>query len=325
MINLKTVFAGLELSNPIIVSSSGLTDKLEKIRKLEEYGAGAVVLKSIFEEQILFEADKLMETSDYPEAVDYIRNYTRNNSLDQYLDLIESAKKSVSIPVIASVNCVSSSEWTDFAKKIEEAGADALELNVYFIPLNMDYSSVDYEKIYLDLLRDIKKKISIPVILKLGTNFTHPVKFVEQLYHRGADGLVLFNRFYSPDINIDDMKMTSSDILSSPSDIRLSLRWVAIISSLVKEIPLAASTGVHTGKAIVKQLLAGARAVQVCSVLYKEGPAYLTQLKKELEDWMSEKNFESLGQFIGKMNYDNIGDPAIYERSQFMRYFSSIH
>ncbi len=325
MINLKTVFAGLELDNPIIVSSSGLSDKLEKIEKLEEYGAGAVVLKSIFEEQILFEADKLYETSDYPEAGDYIRHYTRNNSLDKYLELIESAKKSVSIPLIASVNCVSSSEWTDFAKQIEEAGADALELNVYFIPLNRDYSSQDYEKIYLDLLADIKAKITIPIILKLGANFTHPVKLTEQLYHRGADGLVLFNRFYSPDINIDDMKMTASDVLSSPADIRLSLRWVAIISSLVKEMPLAASTGVHSGKAIVKLLLAGARAVQVCSVLYREGPSYLTQLKKELVDWMSAKNFGDLGQFIGKMNYDNIGDPAIYERSQFMRYFSSMH
>jgi len=289
MINLKTVFAGLELSNPIIVSSSGLTDKLEKIEKLEEYGAGAVVLKSIFEEQILFEADKLMETSDYPEAEDYIRHYTKNNSLGLYLDLIESAKKSVGIPVIASVNCVSATEWTDFARQIADAGADALELNVYFIPINKNISSQDYEKIYLDLLADIKKKIDIPVILKLGVHFTHPVKFVEQLYHRGADGLVLFNRFYSPDINIDDMKMTSSDVLSSPADIRVSLRWVAIISSLVKEIPLAASTGVHSGKAIVKQLLAGARAVQVCSVLYKEGPAYLTQMKKELVDWMSAK------------------------------------
>ena len=325
MINLKTVFAGLKLSNPIIVSSSGLTDRLEKIEKLEEYGAGAVVLKSIFEEQILFEADKLMETSDYPEAEDYIRHYTKDNSLGLYLDLIESARRSVSIPIIASVNCVSSSEWTDFARQIADAGADALELNVYFIPINRDYSSQDYEKIYLDLITDIKKKINIPVILKLGPHFTHPVNLIEKLYHRGADGVVLFNRFYSPDINIDEMKMTSSDVLSSPADIRFSLRWVAIISSLVKEMPLAASTGIHSGKAVVKQLLAGARAVQVCSVLYKEGPAYLSQMKKEVEDWMSASNFENLEQVIGKMNYSTIGDPAVYERSQFMRYFSGMH
>jgi dihydroorotate dehydrogenase (fumarate) len=325
MIDLKTVFAGLELANPIIVSSSGLTDNVEKIVKLQEYGAGAVVLKSIFEEQILYEGDKLLETADYPEAEDYIRHYTRNNSLDTYLILLESAKKAVSIPVIASVNCVSASGWTDFAGQIAGAGADALELNVYYMPVNMDYSSQDYEQVYFDLLTEIKKRVRIPVILKLGAHFTHPVKFIEQLYNRGADGAVLFNRFYSPDINIDELRMTSAEVLSSPADIRVSLRWIAIISSLMKEMPLAASTGVHSGAAVVKQLLAGARAVQVCSVLYREGPAYLALMKKELEEWMSARGFEDLSRVIGMMNYASIGDPAVYERSQFMRYFSGMH
>lgn len=323
--DLQTKFAGLTLRNPVIVSSSGLTDSLDKIRKLEEYGAGAVVLKSIFEEQILYEGDRLLESSDYPEAEDYIRNYTRSNNLDKYLALIESAKKETGIPVIASVNCVSASQWTDFAIRIADAGADALELNVYFIPVDGERSAEKYEKIYTDLLVAIRKKTDLPVILKLGPHFTHPVRIISDIYKRGAGGVVLFNRFYTPDINIDEMKMTTSSVLSSPEDIRVSLRWVAIVSSLVKEIDLAASTGIHDGEAIVKQLLAGARAVEVCSVLFREGPAHLKKMIRELEDWMSAKGFNSPSEFRGKMNYESIGDPSVYERSQFMRYFSSMH
>lgn len=323
MIDLKTNYAGLTLRNPVIISSSGLTDSVEKIRKLEESGAGAVVLKSLFEEQIEFETGRLLQTSDYTEAEDYLNYYVRSNQVDQYLTLIEQAKNIVSIPVIASINCISSSEWIEFSKKIEAAGADALELNVYFLPVNKDVTSKALENIYLQLADNIRQLIRLPVILKLGQQFTNLVNLVDQLYYRGISAVVLFNRFYTPDINIDEQKITSSDVFSTPSEIRYSLRWVAILSHFVSQIDIAASTGIHDGKAVIKQLLAGAKAVQVCSVIYKKGPAYIEEMLSEIKKWMTDNNLFSIEQIIGRMNYGNIKDPAVYERAQFMKYFSS--
>ena len=325
MADLSTDFVGLNLRNPLIVSSSGLTDSVEKIQKLEKAGAGAIVLKSLFEEQILFEAGHLAGSSDYPEADDYIQNYTRSNSVDKYLDLIEEASAAVSIPVIASINCVSAAEWTDFATKIEEAGAAALELNVYFLPAGKDASSQVYEKLYLDIAEKVRHQIDIPVIMKLGMHFTHLVNMVDLLYHRGVDGVVLFNRFYSPDINTRELKMTSSEVFSSPADQRFSLRWVAIVSALVDTVHLAGSTGVHDGQAMVKQILAGARAVQVCSAIYKQGPGIISTMLDDLNAWMDQKGFASLNDFRGSMNYKNLPEPQVYERSQFMKYFSNHH
>ncbi len=325
MADLRTEFVGLELRNPLIVSSSGLTDSVEKIQKLEKAGAGAVVLKSLFEEQILFEAGHLSEQSNYPEADDYLKHYTRTNSIDSYLDLIEAAVSGSKIPVFASINCVSGSEWIDFASKIEEAGAHALELNVYFFPAGKDAPSQNYEKLYLDIAEKVKKRVNIPVIMKLGQNFTNLVNMVDLLYHRGIDAVVLFNRFYSPDINVKELKMTSSEVFSSPSDLRYSLRWVAIVSSLVEHIDIAASTGIHDGQALIKQLLAGAKAVQVCSAIYRNGPGHITKMLDELGSWMEEKNYKGLEAFRGIMNYSNIPDPMVYERSQFMKFFSSHH
>jgi dihydroorotate dehydrogenase (fumarate) len=323
MINLTTKYAGLTLKNPLIVSSSGLTDNIDKIRKLEKAGAGAVVLKSLFEEQIEYEANDLKRHTDYPQAEDYLNYYVRNNSVEQYLKLIEIARKSVNIPVIASINCVSNAEWINFSKNIEQAGAHALELNVYVLPLGKDTPARTYEEIYLKLAVDIRKLIKIPVIFKLGQNFTNPVNLIDQLYNRGIHAVVLFNRFYSPDINIDEQKIVSSDVLSAPEEIRNSLRWVAIASHFVEKIDIAASTGIHDGKAVIKQLLAGAKAVQVCSVLYKKGPGYIREMLTQVEEWMTGNGFSNPDQFRGKMNYGNIKDPIVYERSQFMKYYSS--
>jgi dihydroorotate dehydrogenase (fumarate) len=325
MINLTTKYAGLTLRNPIIVSSSGLTDSLDKIKKLEDAGAGAVVLKSLFEEQIKYEAIDLTEHTDYPQAEDYLNYYVRSNSVDQYLKLIEDVRKSVKIPVIASINCVSSSEWVDFSKKIEEAGAHALELNVYVLPIDKDTPARTYEEIYLKLAANIRKLISIPIIFKLGQNFTNPVNLINQLYNRGISAVVLFNRFYSPDINIDELKVVTSEVFSSPAEIRNSLRWIAIVSHFVEKIDVAASTGVHDGEAVIKQLLAGAATVQVCSVLYKKGPGYIREILVQMEKWMTRNGFSSPDQFRGKMNYGNIKNPAVYERAQFMKYYSSQH
>jgi len=325
MSNLSTTYAGLKLRNPFIISSSGITSSLDKIRKLDALGAGAIVLKSLFEEQISYETTKNLEGSDYPEALDYVKAYTRDNSIGEYLNLIRDAKRAVNIPIIASIDCASATEWMDFATQMQEAGADAIELNVFFLPMNKEKPSQEYEKVYFDLLEGIRKKMSIPVIIKLGYHFSNLTYLVNQLYFRKADGVVLFNRFYEPDININDLKATSSEVFSSPADIRNSLRWVGIISSEVPLIDIAASTGIHSGEAAVKQILAGAKAVQVCSVLYKNGIEFLPKLIDRLESWMIEQNFKSIEEFRGKMNYSNIGNPAIYERAQFMKYFSSQH
>lgn len=325
MANIEVKYMGLTLKSPVIAGSSGLTSSVDKIRQIESEGAGAVVLKSLFEEQINYEAGSLMVGHGYPEAEDYILNYTKSNSVEEYLRLIENAKKNVSIPVIASINCVSSRDWTGFAKKIEEAGADAIELNVFFLPYDKNAPSAKYEDIYFDLALKIKKYVNIPVSMKLGNHFTNIVSVIEKLRGIGVNGVVLFNRFYEPDIDIDNMKMVSAEVFSSPADLRHTLRWIAIISGKVPGIDISASTGIHNGDGVIKQLLAGAQTVQVCSVLYKHGFEEIGKMNTRLDEWMKFKNFKSVKDFRGKMSYAKIADPAVYERSQFMKYFSSIH
>lgn len=323
MTNLTTDYLGLKLNNPLIVSSSGLTNSVEKIRQLEKLGAGAIILKSLFEEQIMAEAGRMINESSYPEAMDYILQYTRSHSLEEYLQLIENAKKSVRIPVIASINCISASDWTGFSEDIEKAGADALELNIFFLPTDKDIGSEKHEELYYNIISKVREKTGIPVSVKIGMHFTNLVKLVNGLYIRGAKGVILFNRFYAPDIDVDQMKIVAADVFSTPSDIRNSLRWVGIISHQVEKIDIAASTGVHDGKGAVKQILAGAKAVQVCSVLYRKGIEYLTEIRKDIEEWMNQHQFKTIEEFRGKLNYHNISDPSVYERSQFMKYFSN--
>ncbi len=326
MVNLETMYMGLKLKNPVIVSSSGLTSSVESIKKIEEQGASAVVLKSLFEEQLHHEAGSIISNSgtDYPEAEDYIRNYAKNNSIDKYLDLIEGAKKEVSIPVIASVNCISNRDWTDFAQKIEQAGADGIELNINIVPTDPLVSSEDIEKQYYKIYESVSEKINIPVSVKIGYHFSNLLYVVNQLQYRGLKGVVLFNRFYEPDIDVDKMKMVSSDIFSKASDIRHSIRWVGLISDKIEDIDVSASTGVHNAEGAMKQILAGASTVQICSVLYKNGLSEISKILKELEELMTKKGFSSIEDCKGNMSYKNISDPATYERSQFMKYFSEV-
>jgi dihydroorotate dehydrogenase (fumarate) len=325
MVKLKTNYLGLNLKSPLIVSSSGLTNSVDKIIRYEELGAGAVVLKSLFEEQINYEAGILVENGLSPEAHDYITTYSKTNALEEYLNLIENAKKAVKIPVIASINCRSVNEWISFAKDIQKAGADALELNVFFVASDKDWSSEKYESLYNELIVKVKQVTNLPLAVKIGYHFTNLPGMVNNLYVRGAKGVVLFNRFYEPDIDIENLKLTSSGVFSSPADIRQSLRWVGIISDKVEKIDIAASTGVHDGKAVIKQILAGAKAVQICSVLYKKGDEQLKVILEEVEDWMGRKGYSSIETFRGKLNYSKIKDPSVYERVQFMKYFSSYH
>jgi len=325
MANLETIYLGLKLKNPLVAASSGLTSSVEKIRELAEAGVGAIVLKSIFEEQINNEISSLMHNqynTSYPEAEDYIRNYTRDNTVTKHLELLKKAKQAVDVPIIASVNCISSSEWTSFAKDFEEAGADAIELNIFYLPTDRHEKPGVVEQLYVDVLKKVKLEVSIPVSVKFGVHHSNIIGMADKLKATGAAGIVMFNRFYEPDINLDTLEMTASEVFSSPSDIRRSLRWVGIVSSSVTQLDIAASTGIHDGGAVIKQLLAGAQVAQLCSTLYVNGSTVVSSMLEDLEAFMKKWNFKTIDDFRGRLSYKNIPDPLLYERSQFMKYFS---
>ena len=324
MVDLSTQYLGLKLKNPVVAGSSGLTNSVKSIQDLEENGAGAVVLKSIFEEEIAFEyEDILKEASEEGvnlDQFDYYDFHIKGEKLDKYTTLIEESKKNVSIPVIASINCVYSHEWTSFAKQLQTAGADALELNMFFLPSEFDRTSEEKEKAYFKIIEKVQKEVTIPIALKISYYFSNLGPMIQQLSETGIAGLVLFNRFYSPDFDIDKMEVVSSNVFSAPSDLPTSLRWIAIMAERVS-CDLAASTGVHDGKALIKQILAGANAVQIASTLYKNGKGQVAEMLKTLEDWMGQKGFNKLDDFRGKMSQAKSSDPAAYERVQFMKYF----
>ncbi|HAH25126.1 MAG TPA: diguanylate cyclase [Prolixibacteraceae bacterium] len=325
MTNLETQYMGLKLRNPIIVANSGLTNSIERIRDLEIAGAGAIVLKSIFEEQINNEVNHLINHEPqnlYPDDEDYIWNYTRNNSITRHLNLLSEAKKETDIPIIASLNCITASEWTVFAKDFENAGADALEINLFLVPTDRLKSSEEIEQIYLQIVSEIKKHVKIPVSVKIGFYFTNLVSMADRLKANGASALVLFNRFYEPDIDIEKMELISSEVFSSPSDIRRSLRWIGLVSSQLTKIEIAASTGIHDGEAVIKLLLAGAQVTQICSSIYINGSQIIAGMLSDLTTFMKKNNFQTIEEFRGRLSYKTITDPVMYERSQFMRYFS---
>ena len=327
MADISTTYMGLKLRNPVIVGSSGMTESVEGVSKAAEAGAGGVVLKSLFEEQIHHETGYAIQTNEqlyyYAQAEDYIRSYTRGNDLRQYLDLIAGCKAAADIPVIASINCVSSSEWMDFAFQIQRAGADALELNLFMLPSDPRVDSGQREKVYLDILEKVSRQISIPVAAKISYYFSGLTNMTGKIAETGARGLVMFNRFYSPDIDIDTFELKSSNVFSTPDELALSLRWVAMLSSRIS-CDIAASTGIHDGEALIKQLLAGAKAGQVVSVLYRKGYAAIGEMLEELLAYMERHGFSSLDEFIGRMSFDKADNPAAYERMQFMKYFSGI-
>lgn len=327
MANLETTYLGLSLKNPLVAASSGLTSSVEKIRELEKVGIGAVVLKSIFEEQINNEVTHLLtkdkHNNSYPEAEDYIKGYLRNNTVTQHLELLEESKKAVDIPIIASINCASASEWTKFAKDFQEAGADALELNIFYVPTDKFERPGVVEQLYLDVLSKVKSEVTIPVAVKIGVHHSNIIAMADKLKAAGAKGIVMFNRFYEPDINMETLELTSSEVFSSPSDIRRTLRWVGMVSSAVPKINIAASTGIHDGKAVIKQLLAGAQVTQLCSTLYINGAGVVPGILNELKRFMQKWNFKKIDDFRGRLSYKSISDPMLYERSQFMKYFST--
>ncbi|TKG96535.1 dihydroorotate dehydrogenase-like protein [Puteibacter caeruleilacunae] len=326
MANLQTTYMGIPLKNPLIAASSGLTQSVSKIKELEAAGVGAVVLKSLFEEQINNEINHILynqHNTSYPEAEDYISAYTRDNSLQNYLNLIKEAKEAVNIPIIASINCIDASEWISFAKEIEAAGADALELNVFMVPTDVHTSAEELEMVYVDLIKEVKKQVSIPIAVKIGFYFTNLVALVNKLYANGANAVVMFNRFYEPDIDVENLKMTSSEVFSSATDIRRSLRWTGMITSEVPNIEISSTTGIHDGNGVLKQLLAGAQTVQLCSTIYINGVAKVPEIIGDLDAFMDKWDYSSIDDFRGKLSYKRLKDPMLYERAQFMKYFSN--
>ncbi len=320
---------GFKLKNPIIAGSSGLNKTVENLQALEKHGAAAIILKSLFEEQIMHEVNKVMNSSDnrenyfYPEAEDYISNYTKERDVNDYLRLIEKGKKSITIPLIASINCYTASEWTSFAKKIENAGADGLELNVFILPSDTKRDPAQNEQLYFDVVMEVMRQVSIPVALKISYYFSGLAKTALKLSWTGISGMVMFNRFYSPDIDIDKFKVTSTHVFSTKDEIYTTLRWIAMLSDRL-HCDIAGSTGVHDGEGAVKLLLAGAKAVQIASVLYKNGFEAIGEITRFIEQWMDKHEFKTTDEFIGKLSVKFAENPAAYERVQFMKHFAGI-
>ena len=331
MADLTTKYLGLSLRNPVIAGSCGLTDSVENIVELEKAGAGAVVLKSLFEEQIVLEAEATLRKayendmiySAKSETLDYIDLHIKEDTLGNYISLIKEARKRTMIPIIASINCVSSVEWTSFAARIEEAGASALELNIAVLPSDIDSDPDTIEAIYFNIIAKVVSRVKIPVAVKISPYFTNLAQMISKLSTTGISGIVLFNRFYSPDFDINTLTEKSSNTLSHPSEMSNVLRWVALMSGRVS-CDIAASTGVHDGKGLIKQLLAGASAVQVVSTLYSNGIEQIQKMVGDLEKWMDEGGYNYISQFKGKMSGSSSANPAAFERIQFMKYFSEI-
>ncbi len=327
MADLSTSYMGLKLKSPLVAASSGLTDNLANLERFQDYGVGAVVLKSLFEEEIIVEKQaRLAKMSSsgfiYPETLDFYDYHddADHESTHQYLDLVRKASKKLNIPVIPSINCVTADQWTFFPKELERAGADALELNVFIMPSDLSRTKSDNEKIYFDIINEVTRQVSIPVALKISFYFSDLAIMIKKFSETDIKGLVLFNRFYSPDIDTDTMEVTSASVLSSPAEISTSLRWIGIMNDHVS-CDLAASTGVHSGRDIAKMILAGASVVQVATAFYKNGVDYAGKMLKELENWMDEKKFKTIPDFKGNMSQHETANPAAYQRVQFMKYF----
>ncbi|UCG26678.1 MAG: dihydroorotate dehydrogenase-like protein [Bacteroidales bacterium] len=326
MADLSTTYMGIKLRNPVIAASSGLTNSLEDIMELEQYGAAAVVLKSLFEEEIRIELEKDLsrmtrESFLYPETIDYYDTYDVEDTLTTYLKLIRDCKQKVTIPVFASINCVTAEKWPYYAATLQDSGADGLELNVFILPSDTSQTAEEHEKLYFEIIEKVKEQVTIPIALKISYYSSNLASLIERLSKTGIAGLVLFNRFYSPDIDIDRFEVLATNVFSNPEEMSIPLRWIAIMADRVG-CDLAASTGIHDGKAVIKQLLAGATATQVASVLYRKGKEYIKTMLNEIEGWMNNKDFKYISDFRGRMSLSGSENPAAYYRVQFMKHFA---
>lgn len=323
MADISTRFFGLELKSPVIAASCSMTGHIEQIVKLAEAGAGAIVLKSIFEEEIYHELQEELSlrselTSD-PEYLDYFDYVIKEDNLRKYLLMISEAKARTAVPIVASINCVSSSDWVLFARKIEESGADALELNMFICPSDFSKTSENNEQFYFETIQKVLQVVSIPVSIKISHYFSNLAGMVNKLSSTGIKGITIFNRFYSPEIDVDTQLVTVSEVLSSPTDYLLPLKWTGILSGKM-DCGLAATSGIYSAEVALKFLLTGASAVQVASVLYKKGSSEITRINKGISDWMDKKGYRSLDDFKGSLSQNSTSAQA-WERVQFMKYF----
>jgi dihydroorotate dehydrogenase (fumarate) len=328
MVDLTTTYMGLTLKNPIVPSASPLSKKISGIKEMEDAGAAAITMYSLFEEQIDLEAlaqhDFLEQTvfmsaeatAYFPKAADY------NRGPDGYLELIREAKAAVDIPIIGSLNGVTPGGWTRYARLIEEAGADALELNVYLIPARTSLASDGVENTYLEILREVKAQVQIPVAMKLSPFFSALPNMAHRLDRAGADALVLFNRFYQPDLDLEELSVVPHLVLSNSNEMRLPLRWIAILYGHVKA-SLALTTGIHTAEDAVKAIMAGADIANVTSVLLERGPAALSELVSGVAEWMEAHEYESVAQMKGALSQRNVAEPAAFERANYMKVLGS--
>jgi len=327
--DLTTTYLGLKLRSPIVISAcQPLSEDIANVKRAEDNGAGAVVLYSLFEEQLRAEAKELHHhttagtesfaesLSYFPEADDY------HLGPDVYLKHIQAAKKAVKIPVIASLNGSSAGGWTDFARKIEQAGADALELNIYRVPTDVNLPGTVVEQETLDIVKAVKGAVKIPVAVKLSARYSNIANMAKRIDDAGANGLTLFNRFYQPDIDLDALEVKPKVLLSTPQAMRLPLRWIAILKGRVKA-SLAGTSGIHTGEDVVKMLLVGADVAMLCSVLLEQGVGHVAVVEKELRQWMVEHEHESVRQMQGSLSQINCPDPSAFERAQYMRAITS--
>ena len=328
MTDLSTTYLGLSLKNPLVVSAFPLCEDVDNIRRMEDAGAAAVVLHSLFEEQIDFESQHLdrflsLGTESFAESLSYFPTLADYKlGPDEYLEHIRRAKTAVRIPVIGSLNGVSTGGWIRYAKMIQEAGADALELNVYYIPTDPEMGSAQVEQMYLDLVRDVKATLKIPVAVKLGHAFTAMANLARRLDQVGADALVLFNRFYQPDLDLEKLEAVPRLTLSNSYELLLRLHWVAILYGHIRA-DLAVTGGVHTAQDVLKAMMSGARVAMMTSALLKNGIGHLAKVRSDLLAWMEEHEYASIRQMQGSMSYRSVAEPAAFERGNYMKVLSS--
>lgn len=326
--DLTTTYMGLALKNPIVASSSPLSHYVENIRRLEDAGAAAVVMHSLFEEQITLESHQLDHylsygTDSFSEALSYFPDMESYNvGPEKYLNLISQAKQAVNVPIIGSLNGVSSGGWIEYAKEIQQAGADALELNVYYIPTNTTVTGAEVEQMYLDILTDVKTSVSIPVAMKLSPFLSSTANMAHRLAEAGANALVLFNRFYQPDLDIEDLEVVPRLVLSKSRELHLPLRWVAILYGRVP-VDLAITSGVHSHVDVLKGLMAGAKVTMMTSAVLRKGPGRISKILKRLNKWMEEHEYASVTQMQGSMSQQSVAEPAAFERANYMKVLQS--
>ena len=330
MLDLSTSYLGLTLKNPIVASASPLSEQIDSIRQLEQAGASAIVLHSLFEEQITLESHELDHhlshaEESFAEALTYFPDLTEYNlGPESYVEHVRRAKEAVDIPIIGSLNGVSSGGWIEYAKKIQDAGADALEINEYYIPTDPQTDSAEVERMYIDLVKDLRRTVQIPIAVKISPYFSALSNMASKLVDAGADALVLFNRFYQPDFDLENLEVVPNLTLSSPQELRLRLRWVAILYGRAN-VDLAVTGGVHTAKDALKCMMAGANVAMIASALLQNGPIHITRLLNGIREWMDERKYDSIREMQGSMSQQAVAEPDAFERANYLKVLGSYH